>query len=214
MCARCGETIEASRCAARAGARANDTAHADVRVHGAARARASARADEAARDSALSRRRPRERSRRCGGGGGERRRTIASSRWRRRMAACTAICKGVMRSHQSRTRAPGPVEVEAAWRIPLTWHTSRVKAEPQGAGNVYSLRGSSGVGTVLICRRHQQWGGARIAAHPRREANGGRRPRRARARSSNHRRQRLLRSSTGPTLRIRGPSCVYAAHRA
>jgi hypothetical protein len=36
------------------------------------------------------------------------------------------------------------VEVEAAWRIPLTWHTSRVKAEPQGAGsaNVYSLRRS------------------------------------------------------------------------
>jgi len=111
---------------------------------------------------------------------------------------------------------------EAAWRIPLTWHTSRVKAEPQGAGsaNVYSLRRSSGVGTVLICRRHQQWGGARIAAHPRREANGGGRPRRARARSGSHRRQRLLRHHsahrawTGPTLRIRGPSCVYAAHRA
>jgi hypothetical protein len=33
---------------------------------------------------------------------------------------------------------------KAAWRIPLTWHTSRVKAEPQGAGsaNVYSLRRS------------------------------------------------------------------------
>ena len=87
------------------------------------------------------------------------------------------------------------VEVEAAWRIPLTWNTFRVKAEPQGAGsaNVYSLRRSSGVGTVLICRRHQQWGGARIAAHPRREANGGGRPRRARARSGSHRRQRLLR---------------------
>jgi len=41
MCARCGDTIEASRCAARAGARANNTAHADVRVNGAARARAA-----------------------------------------------------------------------------------------------------------------------------------------------------------------------------
>ncbi|KOO32224.1 hypothetical protein Ctob_011105, partial [Chrysochromulina tobinii] len=74
--------------------------------------------------------------------------------------------------------------------------------------------------TELICRRHQQWRGARIAAHPRREENGGGRPRRARARSGSHRRQRLLRHHsahrawTGPTLRIRGPSCVYAAHRA
>ena len=32
MCARCGDTVEASRCAARAGARANDTARAEVRV--------------------------------------------------------------------------------------------------------------------------------------------------------------------------------------
>ena len=113
-----------------------------------------------------------------------------------------------------RLRRPG------AYRWPGTPHG--LKAEPQGAGsaNVYSLRRSSGVGTVLICRRHQQWGGARIAAHPRREANGGRRPRRACARSGSHRRQRLLRHHsahrawTGPTLRIRGPSCVYAAHRA
>jgi len=41
VCARCGDTIEASRCAARAGVRANNTAHADVRVNGAARARAA-----------------------------------------------------------------------------------------------------------------------------------------------------------------------------
>ena len=76
---------------------------------------------------------------------------------------------------------------------------------------------------MLICRRHQQWGGARIAAHPRREENGGGRPRRARARSGSHRRQRLLRHHSahrawtgptlrirGPSLRIRGPSCVNA----
>jgi hypothetical protein len=167
-----------------------------------------------------SRRRPRERSRRCGGGGGERRRTIAS------LAAAGGGMHGYLQGRdaieQASVSKTFEVEVEAAWRIPLTWNTFRVKAEPQGAGsaNVYSLRRSSGVGTVLICRRHQQWGGARIAAHPRREANGGGRPRRARARSGSHRRQRLLRHHsahrawTGPTLRIRGPSCVYAAHRA
>jgi hypothetical protein len=170
-----------------------------------------------------SRRRPRERSRRCGGGGGERRRTIAS------LAAASGGMHGYLQGRDAieqasvskrqsrlrlRLRRPG------AYRWPGTPHG--LKAEPQGAGsaNVYSLRRSSGVGTVLICRRHQQWGGARIAAHPRREANGGRRPRRARTRSGSHRRQRLLRHHsahrawTGPTLRIRGPSCVYAAHRA
>jgi hypothetical protein len=51
-CAQRGNTVEASRRAARASARANDTACADVRADGAARARDPARADLAARAGA------------------------------------------------------------------------------------------------------------------------------------------------------------------
>jgi len=275
VCARCADTIEASRCAARAGARANNTAHADVRVNGAARARAALAPTKPLATALAQRRRSRSSfatapDRVAGGGDGRggggwrhARLSLASARghirrrrycgeiqdWMRAHRHAGHIRKLVITAHHgitltTLTLATAPARTisslrrwwrrEAAndrvvggggWRharLSLTWHTSRVKAEPQGAGsaNVYSLRRSSGVGTVLICRRHQQWGGARIAAHPRREANGGGRPRRARARSGSHRRQRLLRHHsahrawTGPTLRIRGPSCVYAAHRA
>jgi len=82
-CAQRGNTVEASRRAARASARANDTARADVRADGAARARDPARADlartragartiagaraGARADDAVARadRSPRSRSRRC-----------------------------------------------------------------------------------------------------------------------------------------------------
>jgi hypothetical protein len=54
-CAQRGNTVEASRRAARASARANDTARADDRADGAARARDAARVDLAARTGARTR---------------------------------------------------------------------------------------------------------------------------------------------------------------
>ena len=54
-CAQRGNTVEASRRAARASARANDTARADDRADGAARARDAARVDLAARNGARTR---------------------------------------------------------------------------------------------------------------------------------------------------------------
>ena len=117
MCARCGDTVEASRCAARAGARANDTARAEVRVDCAARARASARADEAARDSA----RPAPTLTFATAPA----RTIASLAAVMAAAAAGGGMHGYLQGRDATEQASissddkVEVEVEAAWRIPL-----------------------------------------------------------------------------------------------